>query len=256
MLSNLHDLKNNLVRSRIYSDLSILFHEPTPEAWQALESGRLIQNLSEFRQAGSGSQAMADLSLENPASLPVLHEEHRHVFGHTSSQEYPPYETQYGSAHVFMQTQDMADIAGFYKAFGLSAGREIRERVDHLSLELEFMSFLACKQSHACCYGSQEQVRICHDAQKRFLEEHLARWIPAFASKLGQYAPDSFFSHLATLLKSFVAADAALLGANPSPLRAMDTQIPPFEVEGAAACGETESCPLGSDVPQQEEKEL
>ena len=39
----------------------------------------------------------------------------------------------------------MGDIAGFYSAFGVQLSQDIHERLDHLSVELEFLHFLATK---------------------------------------------------------------------------------------------------------------
>src|SRR3990172_1751697 len=40
----------------------------------------------------------------------------------------PPYETEYGMAHVFMKVQTMADVAGFYRGFGLAPAEDARGR--------------------------------------------------------------------------------------------------------------------------------
>jgi TorA maturation chaperone TorD len=91
----------------------------------------------------------------------------------------PPYETsQSGSAG---QTQVLADIAGFYRAFGF----EVRgERPDHAAPELEFAALLCAKEAYARLCGEDEGAETCAQARARFLDEHLLGWLPAFAGRL------------------------------------------------------------------------
>ena len=68
-----------------------------------------------------------------------LQAEHRRVFSNVITLDCPPYETLFGNDHVFAQSHVMGDIAGFYKAFGVELSKDIHERLDHLSVEFEFM---------------------------------------------------------------------------------------------------------------------
>ena len=68
-------------------------------------------------------------------------------FGLVLTRECPPYETEYHpSSEPFFRSQEMADVAGFYRAFGLETAQAARERPDYLGLELEFMAFLLLKK--------------------------------------------------------------------------------------------------------------
>ncbi len=93
-----------------------------------------------------------------------LQSEYTGIFGHTISEECPPYEIQYGQNHIFQQTQALGDIAGFYKAFGLEISGEFRERFDNIAVELEFMAFMAHKEAYALASGEEEQASICQDS--------------------------------------------------------------------------------------------
>jgi len=75
--------------------------------------------------------------------LSDLQAEHRRVFSNVITLDCPPYETLFGNDHVFAQSQVMGDIAGFYRAFGVELSKDIHERLDHLSVEFEFMHFEA-----------------------------------------------------------------------------------------------------------------
>ena len=70
-------------------------------------------------------------------------------FGHTISKECPPYETEYGQAHIFEKSQSLADIAGFYQAFGVDLAPDLNDRLDHISVELEFMQRVSQREVRA-----------------------------------------------------------------------------------------------------------
>lgn len=149
--------------------------------------------------------------------LPALQESYCRTIGLSGSL---PYETEIGVPNEFSQSQELADIAGFYRAFGFKVGGAVRERPDFLATELEFMGLLALKQAYAAQQGNTEHVEICSAAQASFLKDHLGRWTGLFseavalsAGKNGSGQPqDQPYLHLARLAASFVAADLKRLG--------------------------------------------
>jgi TorA maturation chaperone TorD len=174
-----------------------------------------------------GSQELREVL---PESLTT---EFETTFGHTTPADFPPYETSYGTSHVFMQTNAMADIAGFYRAFGVLAGNE--ERLDHLAVELEFMQFLAAKEEHALRFAGPEQVEVVRGAQRTFLRDHLGRWTGAFAARLKQHGPSPFYRRLAEAIAEFVAGDCRALDVEPPPVSA--AELKQSEAESDWSCG-------------------
>lgn len=172
-------------------------------------------------------------------TLSDLQAEHRRVFSNVITLDCPPYETLFGNDHVFGQAHMMADIAGFYKAFGLELSRDIHERLDHLSVELEFMHFLAYKESYARCHDGAEKTQIVVDAQKKFVKEHLGRWVPLFSRMLMKKADTGFFRYMAEFTADCVEFDVAYLGVNPQPYSETDYRPATFNApEGQSyECG-------------------
>jgi DMSO reductase family type II enzyme chaperone len=157
--------------------------------------------------------AHAELDVE-PVGLAELQAIHRRTFGLTGSL---CYETECGLPHEFRQSQEMADITGFYRAFGFDLGGVTRERPDHLAAELEFMHVLALKEAYAFNGGNAEHVEICIDAQRKFLKDHLGRWVSLFAQALAQTAGLAPYVALAQFTAAFVEADAKRLGVELEP---------------------------------------
>lgn len=145
---------------------------------------------------------------------PGLQDEYRRLFGHALSPDCSPYESYYGTGHVFQQSQTLADISGFYKAFGLEPSAAGHERADHVAMELEFMAVLAAKEAHALARELPEQAMVCRDAQRKFLEDHLGRWADSFAGRLKNKS-SGFYARLAQDLAGFIDKECALLGAKP-----------------------------------------
>jgi DMSO reductase family type II enzyme chaperone len=172
-------------------------------------------------------------------TLSDLQAEHRRVFSNVITLDCPPYETLFGNDHVFGQAHTMADIAGFYKAFGLELSRDIHERLDHLSVELEFMHFLAYKESYARCHDGPEKTQIVVDAQKKFVKEHIGRWVPLFSRMLMKKADTGFFRYMAEFTADCVEFDVAYLGVTPQPYSETDYRPATFNApEGQSyECG-------------------
>ncbi len=176
-------------------------------------------------------------------SLSDLQAEHRRVFGLTGSL---CYETEYGLPHEYRQSQEMADIAGFYRAFGFENGGVIRERPDYVATELEFMHLLTLKEVYACEAGEQEHREVCVDAQRKFLRDHLARWLPLFAKRLQQAMIDGVYAELTALVVAFVAAEADRLDAQPEPFRVPEIKATPFNPD--FSCGDCPANDLAREI--------
>lgn len=195
-----------LHRSRVYGFLSLAFADPERAMLRELRR----------RAAGVEASFAPARALRGPLSrlrLQALRAAHVGCFGHAISKECPPYEAEYDQANVFQKTQTLADIAGFYRAFGLETAPALHERADHLSVELEFMQFLCLKEAHAAARGeAPERVAQCRAAQTKFLGEHLGRWGRSFAQRLCAVARDGPYAAFAALLDAFLAAETKRLG--------------------------------------------
>src|SRR5579884_2636031 len=170
--------------------------------------------------------------------LADLQSEHRRVFSNVITLDCPPYETLFGNDHVFGQAHVMGDIAGFYKAFGVELSRDIHERMDHLSVELEFMHFLAYKESYARCHDGMDKTQIVVDAQKKFVKNHIGRWVPLFCRMLARKADSGLFRFMADFTADWMDFDAAYLGVTPQPYSEADYRPATFN----APEGQTYEC--------------
>ncbi len=216
-------------RAQVYNFLAHAFLYPH-DNWT--EDAELVEHiLNEIK--GDWRLEIGDLKFET-LDLEFLQAEHRRVFGLTGSQ---CYETEIGSPHEYRQSQEMADLAGFYRAFGFNVGGAVRERPDHLSVELEFMYVLALKESYAANQNNPDYFEVSVDAQKKFLSEHLGKWTELFAKSLAHFAETGPYVALAYFADEWIQADARRLGI-PLESRPLDQiALTPFNpVESCAGC--------------------
>jgi len=250
-----------LGRSKLYLLLSwSLLYPEDDEFLDYLQSGEFVEDartaLESLRQGleGIGGErartklAAVAKSLDQVESLVAsecvnwqlsdLQAEHRRVFSNVITLDCPPYETLFGNDHVFGQAHVMGDIAGYYRAFGVELSKDIHERMDHLSVELEFMHFLAYKESYARCHDGADKTQIVVDAQKKFVKEHIGRWVPLFCRMLVKKADSGFFRHMADFGSDWMDFEAAYLGVTPQPYSEADYRPATFN----APEGQTYEC--------------
>ncbi|MCC6888042.1 MAG: molecular chaperone TorD family protein [Hyphomicrobiales bacterium] len=207
-------------RSRVYAFLAEAFAEPDPTVRARLqralsEAGPLLKACGDTPVRAAFTAVDEALDAIEPHELVAAY---RGVFGHIASGDCPPYEGEYGQSHIFQKTQCLADNAGYYRAFGLVLGPDLVERADHISVELEFLHVLAAKEAYARAHDhGAERLAIVREATRTYLENHLARWAPAFATQLERKAESGFYAALARLLSAFIAEEASAFGATPTP---------------------------------------
>lgn len=244
-----------LCRATIYSALALAFRPPTdetitriiePENSAALAAAAaLIDSSSKTNLAGAFETLAA-----SGRAVSILASSYRALFGHTARGIVAPYETEYGNEALFQQPQELADLMGFYRAFGLAMRADRRERADHISCECEFLAFLAMKEAYALEHHNSAMLEDTVKAQKLFLRDHLGRFLPTFTQQLGREHAAGFYAKLADLCLRFVSQETnrlgIRLGAANLPLRPADDERVPM------ACGNGAECAAmpGACVPE------
>ena len=221
----------DLARANLYRYLSLAPLPPSDRRFAALHDHDFravttaavdwLRDDSRFHPQALGPGELHPSLLDASRLFPDeedLPEAYLEVFGHTISKECPPYESEYyGNSDITFRSQKLADIAGFYRAFGLDRRAEARERIDFLSFEAEFMEIVIARQLYAAEEGlGAERVHVCLQSQRRFFIEHLGWWLPAFGVQLEDRTRSDYYRGLADFVRAFTAAERAAL------------EIPPF----------------------------
>jgi DMSO reductase family type II enzyme chaperone len=231
------DLLEAASRSTLYSLLAAGLGWPTVEKMSALES-ILLPTAAALSLEGSLRTALAACDRSSLSDMKALRSAHILLFPPVSSQDVPGYETAYRGEGVFQQSALLADIAGFYRAHGLRAGGSDRERLDHITVELEFMALIARKEVFALQMEGPEEVEVCGQTARDFLQNHLACWAPAFGRRAAQVSAHPWYQAIGELLATWVEADAAAYEVIPVE---MTDQPLPQEPPDDGQCG---PCPI------------
>ncbi|MFQ6616542.1 MAG: hemerythrin domain-containing protein [Fidelibacterota bacterium] len=199
--------------SVLYTFISSLYSEPSSERFQLLSE-------ESFRQAViAASERLDSVPGERGNSLRDLgqaiydylsrHEkpvrdEYVATFGHTLSKPTAPYELEHlKNEDVFYRTQRLADLEGFYRAFGLTMNR--RERADHISVQAEFLANLAAKEEYARENDlGEEKIEVCRKARRDFLNDHFGAWVPVFIQNVATLSQGQFYPLVSRFTSRFL----------------------------------------------------
>lgn len=129
------------------------------------------------------------------------------------------HETEHGRMRGMSKGHDLADIAGFYAAFGLAISDEAgsRELPDHLAVELQFYGTLVARQSYLEDHGDACGVAIVLDARRKFLADHLGPLADAVA-RLPAVRADPIYGPILGWCAELVTRERAALDVGIVPL--------------------------------------
>jgi len=236
-----------VARAFLYRFLAKAFEDPTPTGWAWLCStdthAALRSVLDDFDSAlGPRLRDSAErvLACLRPEGFEPFQDDYSAAFGHAARGRCPLNEIEYGDlkADPLFQPHRLADLAAFYRAFGLELAPDAAERHDHLCLELEFMSVLAAKEAYALQAALGHDLwELCRDSQKKFLREHLGRWTPAFTRQLVRTVDDGALGRLAVFIREFVEAECHAFGLTPGSEELLLRPVDEATESLCASCG-------------------
>ncbi len=200
-------------RSKVYELLSHAFGEPSEEFLAFVKEGEFLKHIADCLSAHP-RRAEVDIRLVETAAAEAggmeierFSSEYERL---TSPERNFLCECRYHQP--FSSMEEMADIAGFYRAFGVCGEGE---RVDHLSMELEFMRLLTLKEAKTLIDKDMSKNEICIAAEKKFLEAHPGRW----TSELSAITEGTgFFGPLSRFLDEWLVAECGFLSVRPQAL--------------------------------------
>ncbi|MGD9935189.1 MAG: molecular chaperone [Dehalococcoidia bacterium] len=175
----------------------------------ALESIRDVAGLSLALHPEGPVSELARAFIDHSRS--DLEAEYIELFTLATSPDCPTYESAYVCTDINQQTSIMADVSGFYRAFGLELGQGLRP--DDISLELEFLGFLCRKEAYAIEHMGKPRVLQARRNQRVFISEHLGRWGETLGHLIaGHAAAGSPYQALGAALAAWVEAERRLAG--------------------------------------------
>lgn len=115
------------------------------------------------------------------------------------------YGAEHSTDNEFQRVEMLADIMGFYNAFGVEPQGD---RPDALCCELEFMHYLIVKRQRLSgrppCAETNEKAAVCRDAERKFFTEHLAPTARSIAAGILKAPPHPFYTEAVEALSAFI----------------------------------------------------
>ena len=218
-------------RSKIYRLFSYCFFYPDKDLLHFLSSGECLRELEQAllaypHRAGTAVPEGLLGELKKLAGYgELIMDEHMRFF--TLKSSCSPYETDYYRSFLAVfSAEDMADVAGFYRAFGMDFNLE---RPDYIATELEFMHLAAMREAEALYRHESEKAALCRQIEKKFLEEHLGRWVSAFSEALAS-TDSRFYRSVAAILDIWIDCDCLHFDVSPQKVTpfymSMEEEVP------------------------------
>jgi TorA maturation chaperone TorD len=100
--------------------------------------------------------------------------------------------------------ESTAEVKKIIESSGLEYQPEYTGLPDHISVELEFMQQVVLREEQAWQDDDKEAALLCLENEKKFVDEHLFRWIPEFCEKVIKEADLPFYREMAKLTRTFI----------------------------------------------------
>jgi TorA maturation chaperone TorD len=191
-------------RSNIYGLLATIYHkEITKELLKQIKHPQFLEILSDL-----GVQLENDF-LQRPDDelIEDLAVEYTRLFlgpdKHISPHESIHHKRDDGDWGQ-LWGKDTILIKKFIETTGLEYKSEYTGLPDHVSVELEFMNKVTEREAQAWEENDSDGTLNCLKIEKKFIDEHLGKWIPQFCDKIMSEAGLSFYREMAKVTKHFI----------------------------------------------------
>lgn len=197
-------IKKIKARTICYNIFSALLCQPSEDLFEAATVFKKLNNALKIAAPGCELDLKAlkeDLAKNKHTSLLV---EYTRLFIGPVRILVPPYGGLYFGGEHLMNDEALR-VADFYKRTGLQFNEQIKDSPDHVVIETEFLYYLSFKELKELEAGNLKKADFYKNAQREFLENHYAKWIPRFCDKVQKTSKIKYFKLIASALSCFVS---------------------------------------------------
>jgi TorA-specific chaperone len=118
-----------------------------------------------------------------------------------------PYESVYLSPNNLVMQEQRDEVLELYAEFQLGVTKEFKEPEDHIAVELAFLQKLNELVYRSLEEGNLDEAVSILKAHRKFMEQHLLRWVHLLGRDLLSADADGFYAALAHMTMGFVKVD-------------------------------------------------
>ncbi|TVR29123.1 MAG: hypothetical protein EA404_15445 [Spirochaetaceae bacterium] len=123
-----------------------------------------------------------------------------------------PFESVYCGTRRRLMDEPWLEVREFYREAGIEKGQQELHPEDHVAVELGFMAYLAFLESHCSTSSAADAALIeATDTQRRFLDEHLIRWVPQLCRRIEAVPAAPYYHRVARFTSALIEEDHARL---------------------------------------------
>lgn len=174
---------DQLVAAQLFGDVP--FGGEQPEVIRGLE---ILQAWSQANADNISDQIFSDLKMD-----------YTRLFIGLDTLPTAPWESVYFNRERLVFQEQTLQVRQWYARFGLQVENFNKEPDDHIGLEILFIAHLSSFALQAIEKDDQAELDVVLQAQRKFLEEHLLCWGPAWTRLLLKHAQTDFYRGIAHL---------------------------------------------------------
>jgi len=202
------DVKRIAARADLCRLLAACFYQPGPEFAEervfdsmrtaAAEIDAGMASLVDALAAGFDAQPMEELQVD-----------YTRLFLNPTGPLAAPYESAWiAGKDPMLFDEVIQSVLDSYRAGGYEVDEGFRDLPDHIAAELEFLYALIFREARAVASGNEAERAEAIDLRRRFIEQHLGRWIGPFAAALRGGGETELYRALADLTERFIRSES------------------------------------------------
>ncbi len=202
-----YDLDRGIARENLSRLLAACYYEPGPEFAEEKVFDSMLAAAARIRPelTADARRLREDYAAEGHDALLL---DYTRLFLGPDHIIAKPYGSVWLEGDNTIMGESTMAVLELYKEGGFDMSEEFREVPDHIAVELEFLYLLIYRENEAHRNGELEALQAKADLRKRFLDEHLGRWVGPFTAVVGAGAQSGFYRQLAEFTGRFVNMEA------------------------------------------------
>jgi TorA maturation chaperone TorD len=202
------DVKRIAARADLCRLLAACFYQPGPEFAEERVFDSMRTAAAEL-DADLASLAQALGTAFDAQPLDELHVDYTRLFLNPTGPLAAPYESAWLAGRDPMLVEETTQgVIDSYRQGGYDVDLSFRDLPDHIAAELEFLYTLVFREARATASGHETERDEVVERRRRFVEQHLGRWVGPLSEALRSGSETAYYRALADLTERFVLSEA------------------------------------------------